>query len=543
MWPKHYSLHGDHEKHFTIHDSRDNTVFNIAKKDVHPATQIKVMKMQKFAGGGGVMDEIGDGDPKGVTQDLQEGINNLGVMSGVPDAPPPPDEGLGVMNGAPAGGLNGMSLAQVTQPTSLMQYTPPVQTAGVATPAKTPQMSSSIPGAPTPGDMRGIQGQYDKSLQAEAQGQIEQNKKIAALYAPYIEQEQRRAEETQSMMRQYQAQNDKLSADIADQKIDPNKLWHEKSTGNKVGSILSIMLAGLGQGLSGANSNMAVDMLNKQIDRDIEGQKLSLGKKQSLLSDNLRIQGNLMQAEQATRLQMSSILQGQMAKIAAESSNPMIMEKAKQQGLMMRHGDLQLMDQLAQNAWMRNANLQAMNGGDPETTMNFMRMVNPARAKEMESRYVPGAGFASVPVPDDSRKQISERKQLQIATQRLEDFTKQHEGSLDPATVSEGQVLSKQVQDMYRRANGQGVFKPAEAEFVNGIVEEDPTKFFAKYRTLPKYKALKEMNGQELQGLYNTYGLKGQPIQTQPVERQTQDGRIGLFDPGTKKFLGFKNGR
>ena len=42
---------------------------------------------------------------------------------------------------------------------------------------------------------------------------------------------------------------------------------------------------------------------------------------------------------------------------------------------------------------------------------------------------------------------------------------------LDRATINQGHTLAKTVQDAYRRANGQGVFRESEAEFVNSIIE------------------------------------------------------------------------
>ncbi len=52
--PKHYSLHSENDSHFVVHDARDGKTFHIAKKELHPANQIKVMRMQKLADGGDV---------------------------------------------------------------------------------------------------------------------------------------------------------------------------------------------------------------------------------------------------------------------------------------------------------------------------------------------------------------------------------------------------------------------------------------------------------------------------------------------------------
>ena len=66
-------------------------------------------------------------------------------------------------------------------------------------------------------------------------------------------------------------------------KIDPNRFWKEKSTGEKIVAGIAIALGALGQGLSKGNiqSNGALDIINGAINRDIEAQKMGiLGKRE-----------------------------------------------------------------------------------------------------------------------------------------------------------------------------------------------------------------------------------------------------------------------
>jgi chemotaxis protein histidine kinase CheA len=68
--------------------------------------------------------------------------------------------------------------------------------------------------------------------------------------------------------------------------IDPNRFWNSKSTGEKIVASIGLILAGAGAGLSG-QPNQAIQLLQKQIDNDIESQKLTneqkLAKKQHAL--------------------------------------------------------------------------------------------------------------------------------------------------------------------------------------------------------------------------------------------------------------------
>jgi len=52
--------------------------------------------------------------------------------------------------------------------------------------------------------------------------------------------------------------------------------------------------------------------LNRQIDRDIDAQKATLGRKESLLSANMRQFGNLHDATQMTKVMQTDIVSNQL---------------------------------------------------------------------------------------------------------------------------------------------------------------------------------------------------------------------------------------
>ncbi len=77
------------------------------------------------------------------------------------------------------------------------------------------------------------------------------------------------------------AKNDQEWADLANSKVDPNKVWHDKSTGSKVLSILGLMAGGFYAGFSGTGKNPAQEALDKEIENDINAQKTSIENKRS----------------------------------------------------------------------------------------------------------------------------------------------------------------------------------------------------------------------------------------------------------------------
>lgn len=116
----------------------------------------------------------------------------------------------------------------------------------------------------------------------------------------------------------------KLTNDVQTAKIDPTRIYDNMSTGNRVLAGISILLGGLGQGLTGAKSNPAMDVINNAIDRDIDAQKANLGKKQNLLSINLAKMGDLRNALAATKMQMMTVantqVQAQAMKAGSKSA-------------------------------------------------------------------------------------------------------------------------------------------------------------------------------------------------------------------------------
>lgn len=109
--------------------------------------------------------------------------------------------------------------------------------------------------------------------------------------------------------------------DILNQHIDPNRYMGSKSTISKIGTAIGLIMGGIGGGLSGG-PNQAMQFLNSQIDRDIDAQKAELGKRETLLSANMRQFGNLDAATNMTRMMTSDIIKTQLQQAAAKAQSP-----------------------------------------------------------------------------------------------------------------------------------------------------------------------------------------------------------------------------
>lgn len=323
--PKHYSLVDDHEKHFEIHDKRDNKRFKISKKDIHPATQIKVMRMQRFSDGTGDVEDMGD---DGIDEGIKMGdANQEGFTPAVPPAPveqasapePPPGQMNNILPAisAPQPVGTGTVLASPGQE----QATAPASSA----PSKQSTTQSKPPeGYPTSADYKGYLQQSVNAEHALSTAQQRQNDAEVIQQQKNLAGEQKYLDDQQLKLSDYQKTYNDLWQKTMNQEIDPQKYWSSKDSHAKMRAGIGILLSGL----SGATNNMAMDVINKNIDRDIEAQKSNLGKKQSLLAHNLAQQGNLLQATNLTRMQMQAMSEGQLKLTAAKMGNPLISARA-----------------------------------------------------------------------------------------------------------------------------------------------------------------------------------------------------------------------
>lgn len=103
--------------------------------------------------------------------------------------------------------------------------------------------------------------------------------------------------------------------------INPNALWENKSVPGKVSTALGLILGGIGSGLTGG-PNMAMEFLNKQIDRDVQSQQANMNNQSTLLGHNLKLLGNLQDAKLKTKADKYKILEYKVAEIANQFKGP-----------------------------------------------------------------------------------------------------------------------------------------------------------------------------------------------------------------------------
>lgn len=387
--PNHYQLKSEEKDHFVIHDARDKKEFKIAKKGIHPAHQLNILRLQKFSEGGEAKDDTPDYIKKTLKNSEDPVIGSWGRMDDNKNSMDTTLETLGIdpdeanyreanaqdqreheqrgifgqqQEAAPPERAPVPSSPQLA-PTPVAQeaQAPGQQDAQSAAfaklnapPAQAPQGGSAAmidpaTGMPSLAGMVKSQNQYEGAINAGARGEMALNQENARMWGQHAAFQKMAADEVAESTRDRIAKLDKLADDISKKEIDPQHYWSTRDSHAKMRAGIGILLSGM----SGAQNNMAMDVINKNIDRDIDAQKANLGKKQTLLSDNLKILGEKTAAESATRAQYEAVFQGQLAQTAAKMGSPMIQARAAQLIQESRAKQMALMQPVAQQEMAR----------------------------------------------------------------------------------------------------------------------------------------------------------------------------------------------
>lgn len=343
MAQKKYTVLLHDDTHFLMQHPNGSS-FKVAKRNLDPRTADEIKKM---ADGGEVSDDAvadPEADPSrdiaAVSSDEAEsspytlGDAVSGAKSLWEKLTTPIPGRLGSDTGE-VGGVSHLGERPPAEPTKTEAspfYPTPTGAAPPSPSPSSPSPSAPAPSAPaakaTTGSVDGS-GLYDfekqqlRGVDALAKAQAEQGKQQAAVYDTLAKNLELSDKHYQEKVKQYTDTSERLMNEVYDGKIDPNQYWENKGTGGKVTAAIGIALAGIGGGMSGQGGNVALDVINKAIDRDIDSQKANLNNKSNLLSKNMELTRNLEAATALTKSNLLSIATAQIGKVAGENAGPM----------------------------------------------------------------------------------------------------------------------------------------------------------------------------------------------------------------------------
>lgn len=361
----------------------------------------------------------------------------------------------------------------------------------------------------------GAEKAQEQDIAQAGQVQSQEQQRNAETYDKMQKAHQEIANQMEQTGADYHQNFENIANQVASGSIDPNRWWNQKSTGSKVATAIGMLLGGAGAGVSG-HPDMPMKIISAAIDRDIDSQKTDLNNKNNLLGQYSNQYRSSMVGEQALSLQYGAVIEGMLKRSAALSgsqSSKLAADNAIQQ---LRQGLAPKLEDVTKASVMTKMFGDMGKGGsgpsgseeDFNNKMHQMQIIAPDRFKDMETKYVPGVGVSKIPIPDKSREELSARTNLSDQLATLETFSRKNTGTTwDRATVNKGQALARNVQDAYRRANAQGVFRKDEKDFVEKSIATDPTSFLARYRTIPGYIITRSSNNAAIDNLHKTFGI------------------------------------
>lgn len=264
------------------------------------------------------------------------------------------------------------------------------------------------------------------------------------------------------LFQEYQDQDKQLMQAYQSKSIDPDRYWHNMSTGSKIVAALGMIVSGAGAGVRG-QSNMAYDILNKGVERDIEAQKMDQSQSMNLWKMNREAYNSEAAANIATRTQMYTGLQYKLQQIAQSNIAPQAKAQAD-----FAIGQLQMQKDLWNRQMVLHQALQGNVGNNTEQeylqSLNTAAVVNPTLYKEARNQYVPGVGIAQGPIDEKDRGTFQTLDNLDKIATRLQNFTVSPQGGrvINPfgSAAQEAEGLRTEAIAEYKQLVGLGRLSP-----------------------------------------------------------------------------------
>lgn len=148
-------------------------------------------------------------------------------------------------------------------------------------------------------DERGILGTFDTEAKAvkdaadaetaKALAASSRMEEMANLQAKKAQEEERIARDADAERTRYREQTDRLATELREKKIDPNRLYGDLGTGERIAFAIMGAIGGLYQASIRSQTNPFLDQLNKNIDRDIAAQVHDIDTKKASLAERSNI--------------------------------------------------------------------------------------------------------------------------------------------------------------------------------------------------------------------------------------------------------------
>jgi len=303
-----------------------------------------------------------------------------------------------------------------------------------------------------------IKAQMDAEVaraQAMEQVQAEQALKMRAM-----------EQEATKQVAEHQMLADQAAQDVLNAKVDPNRYWKGQGVAQAATSIVGLILGSIGAANTGQNS--VVPLIDKAIDRDIEAQKMELGKKQNFLSYMLQRGHDLQSGIQFRKAFMMDVFAAQLQSTAAKAESPIIRAKGEQLAAQLKIQGAQIRQQAALN----DVQIASFNAS--------RRLAEQQRRDAIEALAVPLPDGRTVYARDkDALKDVRDAAdaygQAKSNLDELLAFRKKYGAEKMPSEeLAAAKVTAAMLQQNIRKLGAYGAHDKGAQEALNRILSLDP---------------------------------------------------------------------
>lgn len=408
------------------------------------------------------------------------------------------------------------------------------QSAPVAAPAQSPGLAQDEMGL----YQKGISEQ-EQGLKKEAAAVAEQAKAEAKALQDSQMAQQKILADYQTDYKAKEAEYNSVLADYQNGHIDPSHVWSSKNVPNKIATVIGILASGLGAGMAGGNSeNMAMKVLNSEIDRDIDAQKANIHSKGNILNALSSQMGNMRAGTEMLRSIKLGIAAEEMKKAAAVAKDPMAQARLLEESGKLHAAAAPVIAKMAAQNTV-NKLMSEVNKDPTRAPMLFqaMRKLDPKQAQEMEQRYVPGMGFA---LTDNDAKELKELKgtvdTVKTGVKELLKINKTSGSSISLEQRAKAEVISKSLVGLLRvPLTGPGAMNEGERKMLEEIVA-NPTKIFSlSSSNKTRLTQLTKLMDEKMATSAKARGLTVQSPDSQLNPQQQQFARWARANPKDKR--------
>lgn len=239
--------------------------------------------------------------------------------------------------------------------------------------------------SPMPADMRDANAQMMQGVQAQKSGiegqaaaESQLGQQESQLAQQQAGQQESMAQKFQQNIQKYAQESDNIIKDMSAGHIDAGRYMKNLSTSSQVATAIGLVLGGIGAGLTGGE-NPALKILQNNIDRDVDSQKMDMQNKHTLLGALSQQMGNQRDATDMLRIVTAGAYASKLQAAAAASKSPQAMAKAQQAIGQLQVSMAPVMQQIAQ----RQTILQGFKAGQVPPEMAVSTLVPQEHQKDV----------------------------------------------------------------------------------------------------------------------------------------------------------------